>query len=115
MATVEVMREWVSLCSFPDYTFEVKVDGRGAIYLQAGYDEADVVTGVVERQLTRRWFLSPEMVKSEVVSTCFKCIITSVEHRTREHFTYKGRRIYGPHFDVDALHSIAHKVEVRPR
>jgi hypothetical protein len=43
------------------------------------------------------------MVRSEIVSTAFKCVLTSAEHRCREHFSYKGERIYGPHYDVDAL------------
>jgi hypothetical protein len=29
--------------------------------------------------------------------------LTSAEHIVREHFTYKGVRIFAPHFDVDAL------------
>jgi hypothetical protein len=26
-----------------------------------------------------------------------------MEHRTREHFRYRGAAVFGPHFDVDAL------------
>lgn len=88
---------------FPDYDFSVTKDSRGAIYLQAGYWESDTVTLETERQLTRRWFLSPEMTRSEIVSTAFKCILTSQEHRTREWFKYRGNAIYQPHHDVDAL------------
>jgi len=113
MATENEIRDFVRCCDYPEYTFNVTVDRRGEMYLQATYKERDIVSGEIETQYTRRWFLSPEMVKSEIIATCFKCIITSMEHRTREHFTYNGRRIYGPHFDVDALHSIAHKIDVR--
>jgi len=113
VASLKELEYWVSLCHFPGYTFIVQVDGRGAIYLQAHYMDEDIITHEAEMQFTRRWFLSPEMVKSEVVGTCFKCIITSMEHRTREGFTYLGKRIYGPHFDVDALASIAGQVEHR--
>lgn len=113
MATLSELKSWVCQCDYPEYTFEVNADGRGAIYLQAMYLERDIHTEKLEPQFTRRWFLSPEMVKSEVVATCFKCILTSMEHRTREHFTYRGKRIYGPHFDVDALHSIADQTESR--
>lgn len=113
MATLGELGEWVGLCKFPEYHFGVTQNTRGEIYLQAWYEEADIITGKNEPQFTRKWLLSPEMVKSEVVATCFKCVITSMEHRTREHFTYRGKRIYGPHFDVDALHSIANRVEHR--
>lgn len=100
-------------CHYPDYDFFVTVDGRGAWYLQANYYEPDIITKQREKQSTRRWFLSPEMTKSEVVQTAFKCIVTSMEHRSREGFTYKNKRIFGPHFDVDALWSICNKLDYR--
>ena len=107
------LRDIVAECSFMDYTFHVKTDGRGDIYLQASYMEPDIDTKVVEEQRTRRWFLSPEMTKSEIVQTVFKCCITSMEHRTREHFTYRDRRVFGPHFDVDALWGICDQLDHR--
>ena len=97
------MAEVVLQCHYPGYKFSVKIDGRGALYLQGAYEEADTLTGEVETQKTRRWFLSPEMTKSEIVQTVFKCILTSMEHRTREHFTYRLKPIFGPHFDVEHL------------
>lgn len=87
---------------FENYSFNV-FDQEGHMYLQASYPEADIVTNVVEIQKTRKWLLSPFMTKSEIVQTAFKCCITSMEHRTREAFKYRGKRIFGPHFDVDAL------------
>jgi hypothetical protein len=90
------------------YNFEIVVI-EGRPFLRAFYDETDIATGKVEVQYTRKWPLSFHMVKSEIVSNAFKCVITSAEHRTREHFKYRGRRIYSPHFDVDALWEIANK------
>jgi hypothetical protein len=84
------------------YEFTVK-SNNGVMYLQAYYVEPDIVSGKPETQHTRKWQLSEHMVKSEIVQTAFKCVITSAEHRVREHFLYKGKRIFGPHFDVDAL------------
>jgi hypothetical protein len=101
--TLSEMREVVAMCSFPAYEFAVLVDGRGAIFLQGAYMEADVDTGSTERQVTRRWFLSLEMTRSEIVQTVFKCVLTSMEHRAREWFRYAGNSVFGPHFDVDAL------------
>lgn len=97
------MREVVDMCNFPEYKFLVRIDGRGEIYLQGEYEEPDTVTGELEKQLTRRWFLSPEMTKSEIVQTVFKCVMTSMEHRVREWFKFEGSPVYCPHFDVDAL------------
>lgn len=51
----------------------------------------------------RKWALSKHMTKSEIVTTAFKAVMTAIEHETREQFTYKGKAIFGPHFDVEQL------------
>ena len=106
-AWVETARKTVWDCDFQDYRFSVyQSETTKAVYLQAHYDETDTVTGKIETQATRRWFLSPEMSRSEIVATAFKCALTSMEHRTREWFLYRNRAIYQPHYDVDALWEI---------
>ena len=110
---IHEMRETVQEVAFPCYEFFVGESRHGFIYLQGEYDEADTITGMVERQYTRRWALSPEMSKSEIVSTAFKCALTSMEHKTREWFTYKGAAIYQPHYNVDDLLTICAKRETR--
>ncbi len=47
------------------------------------------------------------MVPSEVVQTALLCALTSAEHRVREHFLYKGERVFGPHFDIEGLYELA--------
>lgn len=113
--TFDEIVDVVCLCNYPEYAFHVERDGRGEMYLQAEYYEADTVTRDPMRQMTRRWFLSPKMTHSEIAQTAFKCIMTSMEHRAREWFTYKGRPVYGPHFNVEALVAIcdANKFEER--
>lgn len=92
----------VELCDFENYEFAIN-EGHGGVYVYARYPEADIYTGNVEEQHTRKWLLSPQMTDSEVVQTVFKLCATSMEHRLREHFLYKGKRVYGPHFDVEDL------------
>lgn len=75
-------------------------------YLQGHYTEKDITTQVLEPQATRKWLLSKHMTKSELVQTAFKCYLTSMEHQARESFRYRERLIFGPHYDVDVLHSI---------
>lgn len=104
--TLGEIKAVVLMCSFPEYEFRVLEDGRGEMYLQACYDERDTVTGFLEKQLTRRWFLSPSMGESEIVQTAFKCIMTSAEHRVREWFKWNGQPVFNPHFDVNALHQL---------
>lgn len=104
--TKEEMREVVSLISFEDYTFEVG-EKNGVTFLRASYTEPDIITKEPSLQKTRKWILSEHAVKSEIVQTAFKCVLTSMEHRAREGFLYRGERVYGPHFDVEALVEIA--------
>jgi hypothetical protein len=109
------MRELVELCTFEGYAFNVSV-GHGGIYLQAKYLDADILSGRAEVQHTRKWLLSPMMTRSEIVQTCFKVVMTSMEHRAREGFKYRGKRVFGPHFDVEALWQICadKRFDVRP-
>lgn len=101
-------------CKYLGRTFEVaKSPTTEAIYLRAWYWEDCTVTGKREKQFTRRWLLSPEMTKSEIVATAFKCVITSMEHHAREWFTYKGKAIYHPHHDVDKLLEICDATDTR--
>lgn len=103
--TIDEIRKLVAQCAFGDYHF--KVEPRlGGIVLQADYIDPDIVTKRPERQYTRKWLLSSAMTRSEIVQTCFKLVMTSMEHRAREGFTYRGKRVFGPHFDVDALWQI---------
>jgi len=87
---------------FKGYTFSVR-DAHGGVHLQGMYDDEDIYTKKIEKQHTRKWLLSPKMTNSEIVQTAFKLCITSFEHRCREAFTYRGKRIFGPHFDIEEL------------
>lgn len=97
-----------------DYNFTI-VNKDDHSYLQAWYNEKDIDTGIEEVQKTRKWLLSKHMVKGEIVQTALKCVLTSLEHRAREHFKYKGELIFCPHFDIDAFVELAKakRLEVR--
>lgn len=101
------MAEVLKVIAFEDYTFGIFENSGGALYLQAMYVAPDITTGELEAQYTRKWQLSQHMTKSEFVQTVFKCCLTSYEHRAREAFLYRGVRVYGPHFDVEALVALA--------
>lgn len=96
------IQELLDHIQFMGYTFVVR-PAHGGVVVSGAYTEEDVYTGIEEPQVTRKWLLSPFMSDSEVVQTVFKLCATSFEHRLREHFLYKGRRIFGPHFDVEDL------------
>jgi hypothetical protein len=115
MMTIEQMRGHLSYVACMDYTFEIVEHQTGFIYLQGFYAEPDVnfPQSVPRLQSTRKWYLSPHITKGELVQTVLKLVLTSVEHRVREHFLYRGKRIFGPHFDIDKLAEIADQTEVR--
>lgn len=103
----ERFEEILSRVQFPNLVFKVGETTQGELFLQIIYDEEDVDTGKVSEQKGRKWLLSEHMTTSEIVQTAFKAVMTSMEHRTREWFTYRGARVFCPHFDVEALAAVA--------
>lgn len=95
-----------------NYTFFILEKNKN-LYLQAEYEEFDFSKHHHDWQKTRKWYLSPHMTDSEFYQTCFKCVLTSMEHRAREMFKYRGKRVFGPHFNIDALHSICGQLDYR--
>ena len=91
---------------FPGYQFAIHGEfAQGEVtYLQGVFMAPCIDDPRIARpHHTRKWLLSRHMTRSELVQTAFKCVLTSIEHEAREQFTYKGARVFGPHFDVDAL------------
>lgn len=48
----------------------------------------------------RQWHIDAAATRADVVRTALKATLTWQEHETREFFTYRGRRVHGPHFEV---------------
>lgn len=105
MAMVLTEQEFEAILS------NVKAQERSLIYSRA-YDEGGAVCGwyvQVEFEADgqvhhgRKWYVSHFSVPGEIVQTCLKAVLTSLEHECREHFTYKGVRVLAPHFDLDWL------------
>lgn len=101
--TLERIRAILDDVKFSDREFLLMRKGDGFL-VQMRYLEADIErpdAGPVE-QKTRKWYVSPFMTEGELVETCFAMVCRSQMHVAAEHFTYKGRRVYSPHFDVRA-------------
>lgn len=90
----------------PGWGLRVRLDGD-RVYLQVAFMDQDNYSGEFAEQRSRKWMLSSHMTKSEVVATALKAYLTAIEHEARETFHYRGKAIFGPHFDVDALASFA--------
>jgi hypothetical protein len=88
---------------FMDRTF-LLLDKDDGFLVQMSYMEPDVENpeaGSVE-QKTRKWYVSPYMTETEIVETCWAMVQRSMMHIAGEHFKYRGKRVYSPHFDIYA-------------
>lgn len=94
---------------YKSYTFLLRFDDTRP-YLQVEFVGVCSETKKEQMQYGRKWFLSPFMTKSEVVQTALKAVLTAEEHEAREHFLYRGKPIFGPHFNVDHLHELCQTV-----
>lgn len=109
MMSFPLAREILSRVAFKDWTFYL-AEENDRLWIQVRYLEADVDRdpSTLEIQHGRKWFVSRHATPSELVQTAFKAVATSMEHQAREHFTYRGARVFGPHFDVEQLVKLCH-------
>jgi len=78
------------------------LDKGDGFLLQLTYDETCVVSGRVEKQHTRKWYISPFSTETEIVETAWAAVQRSVLHQAAEWFRYCGARVYSPHLSIDA-------------
>ena len=84
-----------------------------APYLQWKWFDRCSKTGEIKEWASRKWVLSEYMVRSELVATAFKAVLTALEHEAREFFQFDGKVTYNPHVDVIALNEVSEREEVR--
>jgi hypothetical protein len=87
---------------FPAYSFQVS-RSPDAVYLSVVYNEPDVATGNMAVQTGRRWVIETHWNEAQILQTAFKAVLTSLEHRAREHFTYKKLAVLNPHNSLESL------------
>ena len=92
---------------FGDWRFFVRTLPEGWLFYLR------FVAADLTRQSTRKWYISPYATESELVQTVFKAVLTACEHEVRESFFYRGKAIFGPHFDVNALVDSMPPLELR--
>lgn len=63
----------------------------------------------------RKWRLSEHMTRSEIVQTALMAVLAWEEHEAREHFTYRGQKVFGPHFNVEALVKLCEQGQLEVR
>lgn len=101
---------------YQDWAFRVLPANEGwnvQVAFFAEDNNAPMGMGKLVAQYGRKWYVSRFATESEVVQTALKAILTALEHEAREQFKYKGRALFGPHLDVNALMEIADKTQMR--
>lgn len=91
----------VGECRYKDLDFNLMFSSTLGAVLEIG---ANVVDNETEREVYmtgRKWVITPDMPKSDIVRTVFLAVMTWEEHEIRENFRYKGRDIFSPHFEVE--------------
>lgn len=114
--TQEQIRSILDDVEFGDWKLRLLEKGDGFLlqWIFIDIDVDDPEKGPVP-QHCRKWYLSPYSTDSEIVETAWKAVKIAVEHEVREKFMYKGRRIYSPHFDVEARMEICDKYKFDTR
>lgn len=99
-----------------NYSIHIGVDAEvsnGRFFYQIRCWRKDVITGEMGTGFGGKAYLSEHATDSELVQTIFGLYKGYWEHEARETFQYKGRRVYGPHIDVEAQWEVARRVDVR--
>lgn len=90
-----------------------KKDPQGRIYFQVECDRPDIFTREMGVGRGGKAYLSEHMNESELVRLAFGLFRAYEEHETREWFLYKGRAVFGPHIDINALWEAADRLDFR--
>src|SRR6267143_1577479 len=98
---------------FKNYEYRLRYDGAenegGRPYLQIAWWGSDIDGSPSRWHYGRKWFLSSYMTKGEIAQTALMATLAIEEHEVREGFTYKGKAIFGPHFNIDKLVEICER------
>lgn len=86
--------------------------GKGH-YVQIKCWRLDVITKQMGYGYGGKAYPSEHASTSELVGMIFGLYKAYCEHEARESFEWRGKRIYGPHIDIEALWEVARRVDVR--
>lgn len=89
---------------YKDWQFEAVQESADIILVRVYFQTGSYQYG-------RWWVIENDHNVSQVVQTVLKAILTAEEHEAREEFRYHGKRIFGPHIDVNFLSDSVGKKE----
>jgi len=92
-----------------------KNDPAGRLYYQVHALRPDTYTRELGEGAGGKAYLSPHMIEDELVQLAWGLFQNYVIHEAREGFTYRTKRIFGPHLKVARLLEIADDTVSRHR
>ncbi len=98
--TLDELKATVALIQYKDCTFNVLEEGS-KIFLQITYPALD--ESGPRTAFARKWLISLDSTRGQIVNTAFKAVLTVEEHEARERFTYRGEAVLHPHTDIEAM------------
>ena len=111
-------QKWIEFMSYikditykPGWYFRVGVE-EGRMWFQVGVtEEAEISFDPIEGKKVpwrgAKHYLSPHMCRNEIVTGVKHAIDRAEMHEVNEWFRYRGKSIYNPHLDPDALVEVA--------
>lgn len=104
--TLEEVEQILAHVQYRDWKFRVMAKGDGFL-VQVVFNAPCVDSGRMKEHHGRKWYVSSHAVSSEVVQCAYVAMQRAVAHEAAEEFTYKGARVFNPHFDVEDLVELA--------
>jgi hypothetical protein len=83
------------------------------VFVQIQCYRRDVITGEMGYGFGGKAWPSEYSTQNEIIQMIFGLYLRYWEHEARETFSWRGRRIFGPHIASEALWEIARRVDVR--
>lgn len=72
----------------------------------------DVITGEMGWGYGGKGYVAPEQSDGQIVQMIFGLFVNYWTHEAREGFTWRGRRVFGPHNKITALWEAAGHVDI---
>lgn len=106
MLTEVDMKEILSevTCDFMGKDFEFRLQPKDTGWnLQCRIQRPDTESGEWGEGAGGKYYVSPHSSVDEIVKKCLAACMAYAEHEIREGFTWRERRIFGPHIGLEAL------------
>lgn len=113
--TLDEIRAIVAEVECPPYAFRLSQydDNPFRLWLRVVQSSRCAHDGTPSMVEGRAFVLSRFHVRSEIVQTCLLACLVFAEHEIREFFRYRGRPVFNPHIDIEALASVCETQERR--